>query len=476
MQNSSIIADTEIKELTEDSLEFKVFGKTLRRIILGAKTPITIGIHGKWGAGKTSIMQLTKKLLEEKGATTIWFNAWKYNKEDALWRALILTILVSIEKDIRKKKSEEDKELEQIRERLYRAIETEEKGGIELDVGGIVKGGLKIVLTQVPFISQLKGISDIITKIKTRKPVKNGVEELLDSIQRETKKVYRERIQFMEQFEAEFQELVNKCVGEDGRLVVFIDDLDRCLPEQSIDILEAIKLFLNAERCVFVIGVDKKVVQDGIKLRYTGVDVGGVDYLEKIIQVPFTVPEIRENDIQEFVRKIAPEEIGKHAAIIAKIGGNPRRIKRIINKFILQTTLAEEKPGLKDMIDTDILAKLLVLELRWDVFYGDLTSSKFLTYEDEQLKSLLLKELNELIDLKDHTEAEKRIENPNINIEKETLLEYYKDALLTKFLDDEPTLWDINLEQYVYLAGTVSEEAKINEWTAAKRAAGTEEI
>lgn len=347
MQNSTIIADTEIKNLTEDSLEFKVFGNTLRRIILGAQTPITIGIHGKWGAGKTSIMRLTKELLEKEGAKTIWFNAWKYNKEDALWRALILTVLVSIEKDIRKKKSEEDKdnkELEQIKERLYRAIEIEEKGGIELDVGGIVKGGLKIVLTQVPVISQLKGVSEIITKIKTGKPAKSGVEELLDSIQRETKKVYREKIQFMEQFEAEFQELVNKCVGEDGRLVIFIDDLDRCLPEQSIDILEAIKLFLNAKRCVFVIGVDKKVVQDGIKLRYKGIDIGGVDYIEKIIQVPFTVPEIREKDIQKFVRKIAPEEIGKQAEIMAKIGGNPRRIKRIINKFILRTILADEKP------------------------------------------------------------------------------------------------------------------------------------
>ena len=470
MQNSTIIADNEIKKLTEDSLEFKVFANTLRRIILGAQTPITIGIHGKWGAGKTSIMRLTKELLENEGAKTIWFNAWKYNKEDALWRALILTVLAGIENTpVSAKKKDNNKELEQIRERLYRAIETEEKGGIELDVSGIIKGGLKIVLTQVPIISQLKGLSDIITKIKTGKPAESGVEELLDSIQRETKKAYREKIQFVEQFEAEFQKLVNNCIGENGRLVVFIDDLDRCLPEQSIDILEAIKLFLNAERCVFVIGVDKKVVQDGIKLRYKGVDVGGIDYIEKIIQVPFTVPEIRERDIQKFMRKIAPEEIGKYAEIMAKIGGNPRKIKRIINKFILRTILADEKPGLKAMINTNILAKLSVLELRWDGFYSDLTSSTFLIYEDDQLKSLLLKELKEMIDLDDNTKAEEWIKNPNINIKPETLREYYKDRVLIKFLDEKPTLWNINLEQYIYLAGTVSEEAKrkLKEWEEA---------
>lgn len=121
------------------------------------------------------------------------------------------------------------------------------------------------------------------------------------------------------------------------------------------------------------------------------------------------------------------------------------------------------------MINTNILAKLSVLELRWDGFYSDLTSSKFLTYEDEQLKSLLLKELKELIDLDDDTKAEERIKNPNINIKPETLRGYYKDLVLIKFLDEKPTLWDINLEQYVYLAGTVSEEAKrkLKEWEEA---------
>ena len=58
--------------------------------------------------------------------------------------------------------------------------------------------------------------------------------------------------------------LSSEYVGKDGRLVVFIDDLDRCIPEKAIDILETIKLFLNVPQTVFLIGTDKKVIENGI--------------------------------------------------------------------------------------------------------------------------------------------------------------------------------------------------------------------
>ena len=62
----------------------------------------------------------------------------------------------------------------------------------------------------------------------------------------------------MEQFEKTFAEAITKILGEDGRLVVFVDDLDRCLPEKAIEILEAIKLFLHVPQTIFVLGMDRE--------------------------------------------------------------------------------------------------------------------------------------------------------------------------------------------------------------------------
>ena len=126
------------------------------------------------------------------------------------------------------------------------------------------------------------------------------------------------RIQYPEsniqhQFENTFNQALRLVLGDKGRLVVFVDDLDRCLPEKSIEILETIKLFLEVEGTVFVLGMDKEVIERGIEARYHALfqrvlsderielPIRGDAYLQKIVQIPFYLPPMGEEDIAGYI-------------------------------------------------------------------------------------------------------------------------------------------------------------------------------
>ncbi|TDC13231.1 hypothetical protein E1265_28320 [Streptomyces sp. 8K308] len=95
-------------------------------------------------------------------------------------------------------------------------------------------------------------------------------------------------------FEQEFADAVSEFVGDGGRLVVFIDDLDRCAPEVAVTVLESLKLFTGDSRCVFVLAMDYDLLS-AVAARKFGAraPVDGAAYLEKIVQLPFFLPEVK---------------------------------------------------------------------------------------------------------------------------------------------------------------------------------------
>jgi len=162
-------------------------------------------------------------------------------------------------------------------------------------------------------------------------------------------------------------------MGEDGkemlRIVVFIDDLDRCLPEKAVELLEAIKLFLDIPGYLFVLGVDKEVVKKGIAYRYrhfehkeakqeAGLIISPEDYLEKMIQLPLELPTVEHGRKEQYIQTLLGETEGfvEHTDIIeAGIGEgantlNPRTLKRFVNLLAFTVRLAET-------VKKDILAR-----------------------------------------------------------------------------------------------------------------------
>lgn len=418
-------SDREIRTPEADRLKFRTYSEVLRHVVLEADTPLTIGIFGPWGCGKSSLMRLVEKSLEDAQASEegevwgVWFNAWRYDREGALWRALIVQVLGVLRekllgKDDAKKAPEElpqDKrklghDLEDLETSLYREVEREEIGGVTIDWEKMVKGGVGS-LTRLS-LSMIPGVGGPLAKMAGKAQEKlsgDDLDTLFTAVQRERRNVHRDHIRSVEKFQGEFQKLVEEHVEkEDRRLVVFVDDLDRCLPEKAIEVLEAIKLFLDVRGCVFLIAADRKVIERGIQVRYKSFLAGlkgeesaeelarrlpitGDDYLEKIVQLPFHLPPLREGLVEKFIEQEEPQLPEGCAAIFSQgVEPNPRKVKRTLNIFRFLLLLAEQRAKEKEMepVQPPLLAKMVIIQSRWWELFTDLQDYPNLLQELEK--------------------------------------------------------------------------------------------
>ena len=133
--------------------------------------------------------------------------------------------------------------------------------------------------------------------------------------------------------------------------MVFVDDLDRCLPDKAIQVLEALKLFLDVEGCIFVLGLDPEAIEDAVRTRYQG-EVKARQYLEKIIQLPFILPPIEDEPMREYVKSLAPALPDPRCEEVFAQGltPNPRQVKRTLNIFLLLSRLVEKREALPETI------------------------------------------------------------------------------------------------------------------------------
>jgi formylglycine-generating enzyme required for sulfatase activity len=374
----------------KDALDFTPYVETLADIIQTGNTPLTIGVFGTWGSGKTSLMRMVKNGIPKskykglpKRYTVAWFDAWKYDKEETLWRAFILSVLTAVRSRIKKGQPTED--LDYLETMLYRAIEIEKAGGVTIDLaklGGSVAQG--IVQLGLSFIPGGAAISEFVKKVQEL-GAESLTDDVTDAIQRERTKIHIEQVRFLEQFQDKFRILVEQHISNNGgRLVVFVDDLDRCLPEKAIEVLEAIKLFLDAENCVFMLGLDQGVIARGIEMKYKefgdkkdvngqpGFTIEGIKYLEKIIQLPFQIPPVEQNDMDDFVQGLSAEWPHKECPKIFAdgLGDNPRQIKRTVNVFLMLWNLAQKrKAKLGNRIKPVRLAKVVAIQTIYPELY-----------------------------------------------------------------------------------------------------------
>jgi formylglycine-generating enzyme required for sulfatase activity len=356
----------------EDALDFKPYADTLADICGTANTPITIGVFGSWGSGKTSLMQMVRDGLVD-GFILSWFDAWKYDKEETLWRAFLLSVLNDLKKDA-EKDGRPTEDIERVEVLLYQSLDIEKAGGVTIDLsqlaGSVTQGLLQIGLSFVPSVSTLVNIA----KTLQEKGTENASQEISKAITRERSKVHIEQVRSLEQFQEKFSILIEQHVSShDKRLVVFVDDLDRCLPEKAIQVLEAIKLFFDLKDCVFLLGLDESVIARGVEIRYKDFEkqaagsqasnpIDGAQYLEKIIQLPFSIPQIESKDMEAFVKSLVSEWPQGECAIVFSrgLGGNPRKVKRTVNTFLMLWKLVGRRK-LTEAVTPIRLAKLVTI-------------------------------------------------------------------------------------------------------------------
>ena len=394
-------SDNPVQSTTDDRLDRAKIVGALENVLTGSglSTPLVLGVYGSWGDGKTSVMRMLQSRIDPEpqggGAPkslTLWFDAWKYARsEQALWRALLLAVVEALgdaEKGLPKliqqspqlqAKLEED--LQTLRESLYRSQSVTEKGDLQLNWGAAVPFAIDMGLRVATLgMADKLNLPGLLGKLSGK-----DAEKALKLFEQQEITRYREQVKSLEQFQETLKTLIAREVTERGLvLYVFIDDLDRCLPEDAVGALEAVKLFLDLEGCAFILGMDRDVVQRGILVRYPPVKgpddkvVSRVDpqqYLDKIIQMPFSLPPLTTWQIQQYLNdlfdrpSVHPHLSSCRNLIEIAAPPNPRTLKRVLNVLSLLLTLDDTS----DAERAQHLAKVVLMQVLFEAAY-DLVS------------------------------------------------------------------------------------------------------
>ena len=309
------------KPATEDLFNIQNYIEGLSTFIMDCETPMTIAIQGDWGTGKSSIMEMVQAKIESEDKKGIYcmvdFNTWQFsqfNLGDQLPVVLLSKLLQEVSGDD---------------EKTAATTATIKKALFKLSS------------------SIVKTVTKDIVDLESLKP-----EDSTDLIGQ------------IEKLKENFQELIDKKAGTKGRVIIFVDDLDRLDPARAVELLEVLKIFLDCNSCVFVLAIDYGVVARGVKAKYGDDfnDEKAKSFFDKIIQVPFKMPVSKykiETFVQQNFQKMGikvkkTEDLKVYMDFIGhSIGNNPRSMKRLFNSFQLLSFVTKDAQDLDGSNKTD---------------------------------------------------------------------------------------------------------------------------
>lgn len=432
-------------------------------------SPSTIGLYGDWGSGKSSLMKLVQKKIEENypkdekkkdtvKTLCIEFNGWLFEGYEDTKTSLCGAIL-----DALADKKRFSKEVTDYAKELIKKIDINKilGKGVKYGLDLFLSGGIGI-LTDLSLSSLLSTIKSNAGEVQAK-----DIEEILSMLKKNDKT--RTEIK---NFRNEFKDLLNKSKVEN--VVVFIDELDRCLPDTVLEVFEAMRLFLFVEGMSFVIGADERLIQYSIKSKYKEVpghnlDIGK-EYLEKVIQYPLYIPQLTRAEVNQYLACLllkqtlsdekfkeilgivytltpdqdfsmdlisdkAPDltENCKQEMALARqissvlapsINGNPRQCKRFLNTLYMRLKLAEAR---NVILDKNILAKLMLAEY----------------FNPEFFKAVTKPENRELF---------KEFEKGEVLNDENPFAVWKEKDWVKKWMQNDTRLEDENLDKYVYFS------------------------
>lgn len=357
-------------------LGFNEYAQVLADVAQNTDGPFTIGVFGSWGTGKTSLMRRVKHTFKDnEDIVGVWFNAWQFEHDKHPIIPLIATIVTELQKN------------ESAPKKLIRALRAVAYGfsaKAEVGVPGIGKG--EIAFSAKDMIDREGELSDPLLD----RSLYFDAFETLSTITKDSKKL---------------------------KIVVFIDDLDRCLLSGALKLLESIKLVLAQPGFIFFLGLDRRIIQDYLNKRFKeeyGVkEFSGQEYLEKLVQLSFPIPSHTER-IKGFAdgiyRRIENQLDERDREGFEKIlpifgaacNANPRAVARYVNNLLVDRAIARTSKETENLPLT-MFAISRALQDRWEkVFYAlqrrdDNEIGKFLksyleTLDDKDTQKSILEE------------------------------------------------------------------------------------
>ena len=485
-----------------DYLNYKAISQTVVRLLKDDREhPFTVGIHGDWGAGKSSILKMIEsELSSDVNVVVLWFNGWTFEGFDDAKTVLIESTITELCRQ-RSNLGKVKKKARKLLKRVNWLKITKRGSGVAFNL-----------LTGLPSPDQietavraLRSLGQDVANIEGSE-VPDKLEEIAGYLKpAEASDNLPETIH---KFREDFQDLLKE--AKIKQLIVLIDDLDRCLPATAIQTLEAIRLFLFVPKSAFVIGADEAMIEYAVRQYFPNLPVVSgpltytQNYLEKLIQVPFRIPalgaqetriyvtlllvqsivgekhdgfdnllakakgSLKEpwhvanlplNDVQQ-VDESAKEDLNAAFILAQQIApilaegtkGNPRQIKRFLNALLVRQAIAEAR-GFDQHIQQRVLAKLMLAERFQPDFYEHI-STQAMSASDGKVSDFAVLELSE--------QSEKPEDMSNSagknGIQEEAIAQLSEisklldQEWLIKWLQLEPKLAPEDLRPYVFVA------------------------
>jgi hypothetical protein len=333
IEELALLEDEPVPSHKVDELQLLPYARVVAGTALGTQGPFTIGVYADWGQGKSSVLRQAKSLIDDEAfdnTVTVWFNAWQFEKEEHP----IIPLIASIVRAVDRKQSERKK-----------AGQTPQKGwsNISRALRAVAYGFSVKATVKVPLVAELKSEFKVKEMIERYKKSKTADDPLLG------RSLYYNAFEALEGITKKKND-----TEEIPRIVVFVDDLDRCLPPQGLKLLESIKLVLAQPRFIFVLAVDRRVLEGYLTRRYEKVfgvadyKESGVSYLDKIVQLSLPLPghrsrfkgfiddlfkrEVFNNELNEPIKQ-ALKDLEEPLAVGSNY--NPRNLIRFINNLIV---------------------------------------------------------------------------------------------------------------------------------------------
>lgn len=350
------------KSTQKDLFKITSYINGLSDFISKCNTPMTVAIQGDWGSGKTSLMEMVQNELSAD-IIKIDINTWQYSQFEFDEKLSIVFLQSLIEQLAKDKKG---------------------------NINPIIKTTLYEIASSMAVLS-----AGVFGGANGSKLAEKAINSISDS----------SAVQVIDRLKFQFEEIIQKRCEEENksRVIFFIDDLDRLQPEKAVELMEVLKIFLDCEKCVFVLAIDYKVVSQGVKSKYKGMDdTKARSFFDKIIQVPFTMPVGRYNISnyiavlleqselhQDFLNDNNDKGIDETFVDLIRytVGSNPRSIKRLINTYALLISVASSQSEWKGKKEFKrVLFATICGQLSYENLYNYLLE---LSFSKDELKKLL---------------------------------------------------------------------------------------
>lgn len=276
----------------------------IERYLEDCQSPYTIGIYGSWGSGKTTLKNFIIDQINKNQSSKIFpfdFNAWEYEQQTGILIPLISRLI--------------------------------KEAGLEA--------------SKIKKISSIVALafSDLLLKASTANMMDLSDIVNFEEYANENFFKYAEYINNIEKTRDDFQIIIEEIIKKKQKqkkqiekMVIFIDELDRCNPENTLKILESMKNYFDVEGCIFVIFVDDEILASYINKKYEDTKMDGQMYLEKIINIKFRIPKITKKKLNRLLKKIKVNlKIDVETEIFLETPKiyNPRKISKVMEKLKL---------------------------------------------------------------------------------------------------------------------------------------------